>query len=454
MNSNIIFLIIDSFRSDKFFGVKKTSITPNIDYLIKNGTYFSEAITSSDATILSWSSIYTGRFPFKTGIRSSRFNKLDKDIPTIFDYLTKNNYAFYSFTPTFSETIGLFPNFKNENNIYDFTETLDSGLGDKILSLLSSKKMQSPWFLNIHLLDLHYPLLVPSGFDDEQFGFSKYERIISSIDDWIGKFIKKIDFENTILVVTSDHGTNIRKLKKNKQIFDFEDDGISEIRKKRLTNKIPTVFKPIKDKIFFSIESRKKIQKSTKISNYELTPYEKRSLLSGHYSIDHDLFDEKLRVPLLFYGKNIDKDKIFSKQVRLVDILPTICYLTDISFDYNNADGKNLLPLKNEEIFQESPAYIESNPLIDKKSNDVIGIRTSKFKYFRDSESQNERIHLFDLSNDYYEEHNIASTNKTKVLEMEKILQDFLNNFNKAKPKNDDLTSDEIENELRKMGYV
>ena len=134
--------------------------------------------------------------------------------------------------------------------------------------------------------------------------------------------------------------------------------------------------------------------------------------------------------------------------------MPTICYLTDISFDYNNSDGKNLLPLKNEEIFQESPAYIESNPLIDKKSNDVIGIRTSKFKYFRDSESQNERIHLFDLSNDYYEEHNIASTNKTKVLEMENILQDFLNNFNKAKPKNDDLTSDEIENELRKMGYV
>ena len=29
MNPNIIFLIIDSFRSDKFFGVKKTSITPN-----------------------------------------------------------------------------------------------------------------------------------------------------------------------------------------------------------------------------------------------------------------------------------------------------------------------------------------------------------------------------------------------------------------------------------------
>ena len=84
----------------------------------------------------------------------------------------------------------------------------------------------------------------------------------------------------------------------------------------------------------------------------------------------------------------------------------------------------------------------------------MIGIRTSKFKYFRDSESKNKRIHLFDLSNDYYEETNIAPTNKTKVLEMEQILQDFLNDFNKMKPKNNELTSDEIENELRKMGYV
>ena len=37
---------------------------------------------------------------------------------------------------------------------------------------------------------------------------------------------------------------------------------------------------------------------------------------------------------------------------------------------------------------------------------------------------------------------------------MEKILQDFLNDFNKTKSKNDELTSDEIENELKKMGYV
>ena len=85
MNPNIILLVIDSFRSDKFFHSTTTSKKPNIDNLIKNGTYFSQAISPADATILSWSALYTGKFPFKTGIRSARFNKLDKNISTMFD---------------------------------------------------------------------------------------------------------------------------------------------------------------------------------------------------------------------------------------------------------------------------------------------------------------------------------------------------------------------------------
>ena len=68
MKQNIIFISIDSLRSDKFHGISKTSQTPTLDNLLKNGTYFEQAISSADATILSWSSIFTGKFPFKTGI--------------------------------------------------------------------------------------------------------------------------------------------------------------------------------------------------------------------------------------------------------------------------------------------------------------------------------------------------------------------------------------------------
>ena len=454
MNSNIILLVIDSFRSDKFSHSTTTSKKSNIDNLIKNGTYFTQAISSADATILSWSGLYTGKHPFKTGIRSSRFNKLDENVSTIFNILEQSNYSFFSFTPTFSETIGLFPKFQNKNNLYDFTERLDSGLGDKILDIFSSLPTNNPWFLNIHLMDLHFPLVVPSSFKNEQFGFSKYEQIISSMDEWIGKFIKNIDFNNTILIITADHGTYIKKVKKNSEIIDFEDDGESEILKKKLVSHTPKFLKSLKDKIFFSNESKNKIKKSTFLSKYNLKPREKRALLSGSFSLEHDLYDEKLQVPLLFVGKNVEKNKIFSKQVRLIDVLPSICYLANIKFDYTLIDGKNLFPLKSEEIFKEEPAYIESNPMIEMKSNDVIGIRTSKFKYFRDKDSKTNRVHLFDLLNDPFEEKNIAESNTSLVSEMESILNNIMVHDEKLKINENDLTSDEIENELRKMGYV
>lgn len=75
---NIVFLIIDSLRADKFLGKEKTSKTPNIDLLLKNAVYFEQSVSASDATLLSWSALFTAKYPFKTGIRSARFNKLTK----------------------------------------------------------------------------------------------------------------------------------------------------------------------------------------------------------------------------------------------------------------------------------------------------------------------------------------------------------------------------------------
>ena len=43
--TNILFLVLDGFRGDLCYGKKKTSKTPNIDKLIKNGTYFQTTIS-------------------------------------------------------------------------------------------------------------------------------------------------------------------------------------------------------------------------------------------------------------------------------------------------------------------------------------------------------------------------------------------------------------------------
>ena len=43
MKSNIVLLVIDSFRSDKFMEIANSSNTSNLNHLLKDGIYFSNA---------------------------------------------------------------------------------------------------------------------------------------------------------------------------------------------------------------------------------------------------------------------------------------------------------------------------------------------------------------------------------------------------------------------------
>jgi len=53
LKPNILFILIDALRDDRCHGKNKTSKTPNLDYLIKNGTLFSNAFSCSDGTPVS-----------------------------------------------------------------------------------------------------------------------------------------------------------------------------------------------------------------------------------------------------------------------------------------------------------------------------------------------------------------------------------------------------------------
>ena len=80
MKPNILFLVIDGFQASRFFGNNRSTKTPNIDKLIKNGTYFSQAFSNADGTILSLNSIFNSLFPFATGVRQKKtyLEKLQK----------------------------------------------------------------------------------------------------------------------------------------------------------------------------------------------------------------------------------------------------------------------------------------------------------------------------------------------------------------------------------------
>lgn len=86
----------------------------------------------------------------------------------------------------------------------------------------------------------------------------------------------------------------------------------------------------------------------------------------------------------------------------------------------------------------------------------VVGIRTDTYKYFRDVNESQKNIHLYDLTKDPDELDNISKINPNITSMMENILQNIINSKFDESPKTK-LTSEEekeLEDELRKMGYI
>ena len=94
----------------------------------------------------------------------------------------------------------------------------------------------------------------------------------------------------------------------------------------------------------------------------------------------HDkLFDECLRVPLIFSGFGVTSSSVIDQQVRQVDIFPTITEIIDIPQNVL-MNGISLVPFFKGEKINESSAYFEGTPEMDEKFGKSIGIRTPKIQ--------------------------------------------------------------------------
>ena len=466
---NIIFLLIDSFRSDKFYGKEKTSKTPNLDSLIQNGAYFSQAISSAPVTIPSISSIMTSSYPFKAIMSGGSRFKLNTNVKTFVSHLKETGYFTIAITPEILSLSGLTRDFSKVLTFPSHSGLYD-GVGQQILNTFEKNISQDPWFLYIHLLDIHGTARgFPKNFDDKKFGVNQYEKMISAMDVWIGKIIQKVNLDDTLIVLTADHGNDagIYTSELEKLKVDVNKDDLESFLRigKNISSKLPKSLSPLKSKIRKiylgkkdQIKTKKKSDNIEEINKKQLTPYKKR-ILEHAIKMEYDVFDDRFRVPLLFAGYGIKTNTIIQQQIRTMDIFPTILDIINIQKN-TPVDGKSVLPLINGDHLKELPAYMESTANWTKsKTTDVIGIRYLGYKYFRNRINPNEMVGLYDLKIDPLEENNLAEQYPDKVTEMEKLLAKIRLNASKNIEKEADSLRNfdeekRVEEELKKLGYV
>lgn len=246
---NIILLSIDTLRADRLglYGNSRP-VSPTLDQLSRQGHVFCAVTSQSPLTAPSHMTMFTSRYPEVHQVRNVTAEnpvKLSAKIPTLAEQLKQNGYG------TLACTDG-----GNVNNALGFSRGFDmyGESGAEQFYGLIKLQPREPWFAFLHTYWVHDPYIVPRPFykffdpdytggikgDLESYGgaanyfgvaglrtefwetvdfsdqrdrehlLNLYDAAIRMLDLSLRQLINLLDElaikDNTILIVTSDHG--------------------------------------------------------------------------------------------------------------------------------------------------------------------------------------------------------------------------------------------------------
>ena len=227
---NVVLLVIDTLRFDHlpFYGYK-INTAPFLTDLSAQGSIFETCYATSTMTSPSTASIMTSLYPFQHGVHKGlivtlnqqaenltvRLNSIPSSVLTLSEWLRENGYRTFAVSDNFNicDAEGFTQGFDH------FVVMNDRGADKVNRQVMRWEKQLSaaqPYFLYLHYMDPHAPFLahepwyVP-GADELQENLAKYDSEIRFVDEQIRELFNKLAWEeNTILVVTADHGEEFR----------------------------------------------------------------------------------------------------------------------------------------------------------------------------------------------------------------------------------------------------
>lgn len=411
---NVLFVLVDCLRADAVYGQERGTVTPAIDELISRGAFFSQAISTAVTTTTCVASLLTAQYPFVHGIRTLYGYKLNAGCVTLPEVLRKNGYHTYALvTGPLSPLTGLDRGFEE----YEYrTESvyLSDEWGEGLRRKLRERQFREPWFIFLHLWEVHRPRQVREGCNSKRFGSDPYERAVSSLDAELKKLFELVG-EDTLIVLHGDHG-----------------------------------------------ENREAVRQSLLYPFYRLKRRFAGSVNPRFYKIGHGfhVYDFLIRVPLLFAGPAIfPAGKVVPDQVRQIDIFPTL--LEALGFDMPAAaHGRSLIPLLRDEALPELPAHVAAaGGHLQGPENWRVGIRTAAWKYVFTPQKPEVPEELYHLAADPQEWRNVAETRRSVAQELRQHLLEMISGtFYVTGAAADEQMSDEekkmMEERLKQLGYL
>jgi choline-sulfatase len=348
---NLVLITFDTTRADHMgYATGRSGVTPTLDVLAGQGSWFSTCLTAYPLTLPSHTSIMTGLYPYHHAVRNNGTYVVPKSDTTLAEILHARGYATHAIVSAFvlDSQFGLDQGFDEydddlsggpKQKMFMFKEIKATQTADKAIKWLSlDRPKEKPFFLWVHFFDPHADYEPPPDVAVE-FPGDPYTGEIHYADRELGRVLDALGkvglAASTDIVFTSDHG-----------------DGLGE---------------------------------------------------HGERTRGFFIYDSTTRVPLVFSGPGVPARRRVDTLVRTVDIVPTVLDLLGIRTP-SGLDGESAVPLWNGRL-EKRTAYTETLvPRLNFGWAELRGLRSNLFKVI-----DAPRPEAYDLLHDPHENRNLIS---------------------------------------------
>ncbi|NWG00285.1 MAG: sulfatase-like hydrolase/transferase [Thermoanaerobaculaceae bacterium] len=397
---NVVLMTFDTTRWDHVgYATGKQDLTPALDALAREGTWFATCLTCQPNTLPAHTTIMTGLEPYHHGVRNNGTYIVPKQVTTLAELFRERGYATHAIVSAFvlDSQFGLDQGFDTydddlsggpKQKMFMFKEIKASQTADKAIKWLEEERpREKPFFLWLHFFDPHADYEPPEDVA-MLFPGDPYSGEIHYADRELARVLATLKkqgvFERTLVVFTADHG-----------------DGLGE-----------------------------------------------------HGENTHGIFiyESTTRVPLLLRGPGVPRGRRVEALARSVDIAPTVIQLAGLRKP-PDLDGASLVDLWRGKGAPRV-AYVETlMPRLNFGWAEVRGLRDARSKVI-----EAPRPEVYDLSRDPAERENLVRPG-SPVPEPALPLFEELRRRTAADPftrgeQQEVAVSAETREKLRSLGYV
>jgi arylsulfatase A-like enzyme/Tfp pilus assembly protein PilF len=224
---NVLLVTMDTTRADALGVYGNTQKpTPNLDEFSGSAVRFTRAQTVTPLTIPTHSSIFTGLWPPRHGVRDNGDFFLGEGAVTLAERLhdqgyatmasvgaevTSHHWGFSQGFDAFFDDMGQGARDQREKNRWRVERRGDAVLADA-MPWLQAQTPEKPWFAWVHLFDAHHPYEAPEPYA------SKYPNLpylaeVAYVDALVGQLLDDLEargeLDRTWVILMADHGEGL-----------------------------------------------------------------------------------------------------------------------------------------------------------------------------------------------------------------------------------------------------